>query len=71
MKLQQVLSYVRRAIDDYQMIEDGDKIADYAKEAIEALYKTGVLNGSDGYYRPTDSATRAEAAVIIYNLFVK
>lgn len=27
MKLQQVLSYVRRAIDDYHMIEDGDKIA--------------------------------------------
>jgi len=27
MKLQQVLSYVRKAIDDYNMIEEGDKIA--------------------------------------------
>jgi len=27
MKLQQVLSYVRKAVDDYGMIEDGDKIA--------------------------------------------
>jgi len=27
MKLQKVLSYVRRAVDDYNMIEDGDKIA--------------------------------------------
>lgn len=27
MKLQQVLSYTRRAIDDFHMIEDGDKIA--------------------------------------------
>lgn len=27
MKLQQLLSYVRRAIDDYEMIEPGDKIA--------------------------------------------
>lgn len=27
MKLQQLLSYVRRAIDDYNMIEEGDKIA--------------------------------------------
>ena len=27
MKLQQVLSYVRKALDDYHMIDDGDKIA--------------------------------------------
>ena len=27
MKLQKLLSYVRRAVDDYHMIEDGDKIA--------------------------------------------
>ena len=27
MRLQQVLSYVRRAIDDYGMIEEGDRIA--------------------------------------------
>lgn len=27
MKLQHLMSYVRRAIDDYNMIEDGDKIA--------------------------------------------
>lgn len=27
MKLQQLMSYARRAIDDYQMIEDGDHIA--------------------------------------------
>lgn len=27
MKLQQVLSHIRKAVDDYHMIEDGDKIA--------------------------------------------
>ena len=27
MKLQRLLSYVRRAVDDYNMIEEGDKIA--------------------------------------------
>ena len=27
MKLQKLLSYVRRAVDDYHMIEEGDKIA--------------------------------------------
>lgn len=46
-------------------------ISDYAREAVEALYTTGVLNGSDGEMRPLSTATRAEASVIIYNLFVK
>ncbi len=27
MKLQQLLSFTRKAVDEYQMIEDGDKIA--------------------------------------------
>ena len=27
MKLQQLMSYTRRAIDDYNMIQDGDRIA--------------------------------------------
>ncbi len=27
MKLQKLLSYVRRAVEDYNMIEQGDKIA--------------------------------------------
>ena len=27
MKLQKLLSYVRRAVEDYQMIEEGDNIA--------------------------------------------
>lgn len=27
MKLQQLLSYTRKAVDEYQMIEEGDRIA--------------------------------------------
>ncbi|MFI3214281.1 MAG: ATP-binding protein [Eubacteriales bacterium] len=41
MKLQQVLSYVRKAVDDYQMIEDGDKIAigiSGGKDSLTLLY---------------------------------
>lgn len=40
-KLQQVLSYVRRAIDDFNMIEDGDKIAvgiSGGKDSLTLLY---------------------------------
>lgn len=41
MKLQQVLSYVRRAVDDYHMIEEGDKIAvgiSGGKDSLTLLY---------------------------------
>ena len=56
-----------------EMIEfsDDSMISDYAREAVEALYQGGVLNGSDGALRPQSTATRAEASLIIYNLFVK
>lgn len=50
MKLQQVLSYVRRAIDDYHMIDEGDKIAvgiSGGKDSLTLLY---ALNGLKRFY---------------------
>ena len=50
MKLQQVMSYVRRAIDDYHMIEDGDKIAvgiSGGKDSLTLLY---ALHGLQRFY---------------------
>lgn len=50
MKLQQVMSYVRRAVDDYHMIEDGDKIAigiSGGKDSLAMLY---ALNGLRRFY---------------------
>lgn len=41
MKLQQLLSYTRKALDDYHMIEDGDKIAigiSGGKDSLSLLY---------------------------------
>ncbi len=41
MKLQQVLSYVRKAVDDYHMIQEGDKIAvgiSGGKDSLTLLY---------------------------------
>ena len=41
MKLKQLTSFTRRAIDDYQMIEDGDKIAvgiSGGKDSLALLY---------------------------------
>lgn len=53
MKLQQVLSYVRKAVDDYHMIEDGDKIAvgiSGGKDSLTLLY---ALNDLKRFYPKT------------------
>lgn len=50
MKLQQLLSYTRRAIDDYHMIEDGDVIAvgiSGGKDSLALLY---ALHGLKRFY---------------------
>lgn len=47
MKLQQLYSYIRRAVDDYNMIDDGDKIAigiSGGKDSLALLYGlTGLM----------------------------
>ncbi len=50
MKLQQVMSYVRKAVDDYHMIQDGDSIAvgiSGGKDSLTLLY---ALHGLMRYY---------------------
>jgi|GEM_PF-7036989 len=53
---------------------DIDSVADYAKTAVIALYKAGIINGmGDGRFAPAENASRAQAAKIIYGVrgFVK
>ncbi len=48
---------------------DSDKIADYAKEAVSALYGMGAVNGvSATEFDPLGTATRAQAAKVIYGV---
>ena len=50
MKLQKLYSYVRRAVDDYNMIDEGDKIAigiSGGKDSLTLLY---ALNGLKEFY---------------------
>lgn len=50
MKLQQVLSYTRKAVDDYHMIQEGDKIAigiSGGKDSLTLLY---ALHGLQRFY---------------------
>ncbi len=52
-----------------QKFSDDDKISDYAKTAVYALKSQDIVNGIDGKnFAPRDTATRAEAAKILYAL---
>ena len=48
---------------------DSNEIADWAKDDVMKLYRTGLMSGmGDGKFKPGSSATRAQAAMVIYNL---
>jgi len=49
---------------------DGESISEYAKEAVAALNKAGIINGQDNnIFNPLGEATRAEAAQMIYGIY--
>lgn len=51
--------------------DDGD-ISDYAHDAVMYMSAIGAINGmGDGTFAPRATANRAQAAVIIYNLYIK
>ena len=57
-------SLTQKVGEDMNFSDSAD-ISDYAVRAVERLYKSGIVNGSDGFFKPKDTATRAEAAKII------
>lgn len=55
-----------------KVFADDSDIADYAKEAVYELYMAEGISGmGDDAFSPLTPATRAQAATIIYNLFLK
>jgi|GEM_PF-790287 len=49
---------------------DAASIADYAKEAVEALQRAGLIQGfNDGLFSPEAHTTRAQAAALLERLF--
>ena len=51
---------------------DADSIEAYAKEAVMALSKAGIIVGNNnGSFLPKNNMTRAEAAVVFYRLLTK
>lgn len=70
--IKRAVDYVSKSYDTKRNntgFTDKGEIADYAVDAVEYLYKTGILNGfEDGSFRPHNTATRAEAACLLYNV---
>ncbi|TYQ18353.1 UNVERIFIED_CONTAM: endo-1,4-beta-xylanase [Acetivibrio alkalicellulosi] len=59
------LTNTTQAID----FADGDQIAGYAKEAVAAMQKAGIISGMpNGDFAPLATANRAQAAVVLYKL---
>lgn len=57
------------ASDSGVQFADDAQIAEYAKEAVGALYSAGIINGTgNDCYSPLDTVTRAQAAKIAYEL---
>ena len=53
--------------NEYSEFMDDADIANYAKEAIEAFFKAGIIRGyPDGSFKPKGTATRAEVASILH-----
>ncbi len=53
------------ALSDFS---DEDRIADYAEQAMDMLYKAGVVSGSNGQLDPLGNSTRAQMAQVLYKL---
>lgn len=58
------------AVKEPVAFRDENAVAAYAKEAVAAMQRAGIINGSPGdgglVFRPGDSASRAEAAVMVH-----
>lgn len=62
---------IKQLIEEREYISFADEyiISDYAKPDVISLYKAGIINGVNfEFFNPKGTATRAQGAVIIYNL---
>ncbi|MGG1554016.1 S-layer homology domain-containing protein [Paenibacillus ferrarius] len=65
-----------RLMDELPVVEeevlsqfaDQSEVAAWANEAVTYLVKNGIISGYDGQIHPTQTATRAQTAQLIYNL---
>jgi len=72
-----VLAYRTLVTQNYEIVEDSsglDKFADkesvseYARESLNSMVKAKIVNGTGSNIEPKNNTTRAQSAVIIYNI---
>ena len=55
----------------YVSFKDADAISTFAEDAVKELYEVGIINGMpDGTFKPKDSTTRAQVAVIVDRILI-
>ncbi len=50
---------------DLSAFKDASAVSDWAKEGVQAVVKSGLINGDQGYLNPKAPTTRAEIATIV------
>ena len=59
-------------VDAEKTVNDSADISGYAADAVAELVKAGIINGDQNRnFNPKNNATRAQAAVMIYNVLYK
>ena len=68
--LYRIYQKTNEVVKSTKTFADAEAISDYAKDPISAMYQLKILNGyEDGNFYPKKNITRAEGAVMIYNLY--
>ena len=64
-----IMNKTVKTVKEAESFVDGENISDYAKNAVALMQKAGVISGmGDGNFAPTETANRAQAAVVVSNL---
>ncbi len=67
-----VLTLNGKTFSGYRPFADRENVSEYARDAVFTLAGSYIINGSgDNKFLPQNNITRAEAAQLIYNAFVK
>lgn len=53
------------------LYNDSSLISDWAFSSVSTMTKYSIMNGTDGYFNPTGTATREQAIITVYRTYIK